>query len=72
MTKENIRCRVEHELSEYFDGYVLVARVAGQSKFVILHHPSPGVVDSAATNAGIVACLYDVADNIAGPLPRRN
>lgn len=72
MTKNAIRERVNHHLTEFFDSYVVVAKVAGEGKFVVMHHPCQQCQEKQAADAGLVHCLYDVADTIAGPMPRRN
>lgn len=72
MTKDSIRSAVHHHLKEFFDGYVVVGKVAGESKFVIIHHPSPATKEGTAETAGLVAALYDLADTITGPGPGRN
>lgn len=36
MTKDQIRTETERHLSEHYDGYVLVGRVAGRAEVIVL------------------------------------
>lgn len=38
MTKDQVRVETERALSEFYDGYILIGRIAGQRQFIFAHH----------------------------------
>lgn len=67
MTKEQVREEMDRILPEFFDGYILIARVAGTSTFVINQR-----INDLPTKSGIVLTMANAMDELAGPILKRN
>lgn len=64
MTKTQVRDEMARRLPEFFDGYVLIGRVAGGGNFVVDHH-----IPDHATKAGIVITLANVLEALSKQNP---
>lgn len=59
MTKEEVRDRTEHQLSEFYDGFVLIGRIAGTDKFVFTHS-IPDQSTKVALHRSLVAVIQEI------------
>lgn len=67
MSKDEIRQQMERTLPEYFDGYILIGRIAGSKSFLVSHD-----IKDHSTRSGIVLTMANAMEALAGPTPVRN
>jgi hypothetical protein len=67
MTKDQVREEMDRILPEYFDGYILIARLAGQGKFIVSEH-----ITDEPTKSGITLVMADAINELSGPAPGLN
>lgn len=66
MTKPQIRSAMTRRLSEFFDGYVMVGRVAGTGKIVIVAEV-PSDPDQSEQLSVAMLCVVGEMQKPAGP-----